>query len=236
MPAPPESPGRAGPQAPPCARTFRVGVCEERMHADHGPPARAARRRPASVCGRTEARPSWGTRGPLSGARKAFGAGVDAREPPDVKRKLLGFQERQRTESGARRGGGDLGGRRGRGGRRRPLSPPALATAPSLRGPGGGVSRRLRRRAAHGRARGAGSSTGDAGRHLDSRALRDADTITPAGRRRPPAPAAPQRQLRTVLPSETPQRLFRPPSQPRVWPHRRLTDSPSSGAAPFKSP
>ncbi|CAI9177688.1 unnamed protein product [Rangifer tarandus platyrhynchus] len=43
---PPENPGSADPQAPPCARTFGVRFFEERMREDQDPRARAASCRP----------------------------------------------------------------------------------------------------------------------------------------------------------------------------------------------
>ena len=70
---PPENPGSADPQAPPCARTFGVRFFEERMREDQDPRARAASRRPESMCDHTVARLFQGTQGPLSGSPSCRG-------------------------------------------------------------------------------------------------------------------------------------------------------------------
>lgn len=166
----------------------RVNACGPR-------PARAPHGAGLRACAAHRGTPILGHAGLTLWFPQALGAGVVAPEPPGVKKKLLEFQERERTESG------DWGSVGVGGERRRPLAPLASDAAPSMQCPG--LARRLRGRATHGWAREAGNSTVDPCRHLDSRALNDTDTNTPAGHKRPPPHAALQRQLRTVLPSET---------------------------------
>lgn len=166
----------------------RVNACGPR-------PARAPHGAGLRACAAHRGTPILGHAGLTLWFPQALGAGVAAPEPPGVKKKLLEFQERERTESG------DWGSVGVGGERRRPLAPLASDAAPSMQCPG--LARRLRGRATHGWAREAGNSTVDPCRHLDSRALNDTDTNTPAGHKRPPPHAALQRQLRTVLPSET---------------------------------
>lgn len=82
---------------------------------------------------------------------------------PGIKRKLLEFQERERTES--EDGGKKVGVR--------PRSFTLLAGAPSIQCPG--LEGRRRPHAAHGQDLGAGSSTVDLVRHSESHALHDTD-------------------------------------------------------------
>lgn len=105
MLAPPESPGRAGPQAPPCARTFRVGFAKSE-------PTRTTTRARARLgaglrsCVRSHrGTPILGHAGPTLWFPQALGAGVTAPESPRAKKKLLEFQERDRTESRRLRAG-----------------------------------------------------------------------------------------------------------------------------------
>lgn len=65
--------------------------------------ARALARRTAQACERVQPHrgtPILGHAGPTLWFPQALGAGVATPEPPDVKRKLLEFQERERTEPG----------------------------------------------------------------------------------------------------------------------------------------
>lgn len=87
---PPENPGSADPQAPPCARTFGVRFFEELMREDQDPRARALHRTGLRACATT----------PWPAIPRDTGATLWFPQLPGVKRKLLEFQERERTESG----------------------------------------------------------------------------------------------------------------------------------------
>ena len=167
--------------------------------------------------------PFQGTQGPLWFPQR-----------PGVKRKLLEFQERERTESGD---GGLEGWERGKGGSPAVTSPPSLDAAPSILCPG--LAGRLRRRGAHDWARGAGRSTVDPG---DTSTTTNPVTQTLTGSRIQAASKGLLCRDRTVRLSETgtwdslPKGCFRQPSQLRVWPRHSLMDSPSSAVAPADTP
>lgn len=126
------------------------------------------------------------------------------------------FQKRERTESGAR--GEGVGALQ--------QSPPATATAPSIRCPG--LAGRPRLHAAHPRARRVGSSTVNPGRYLDSRAV--TQTLTHPQDTSGFPNTALQRQFRDYL-GLAPQRRSGQPSRPCLWPRHRLPNSPSSVVA-----
>lgn len=212
MPEPPKSPGRAGPQAPPCARTFRVGFAKsERTRTT----TRARARGSPQACDRVRPHrgtPIWGHAGPTLWLPEVLGLGLPPLNRPGQRKSCWNSGRGTGLSLETTRDGEDA-----RGHLQVWPPPPALNVRTSQGGCGDaqptaglvklGALQLIR----------ADTSTA-------KHSLMQTDTNTPAGNKRPPPRAALYRQLGTVPPSETgtwdspptPQRLSRQPSQPRV--------------------